>query len=128
MEGRHGTLEDHEDFVEVIVSFGGRIKRREVQRGYWERPKEIPGFEAELWKIDPKEGWDKDNIEIIGMKGSIIEVECARGGYYSVKVAVVPDTETEIPEFKTDFEKQAFFSIYMNYNDTLREVYKNSNI
>ena len=43
------------DAVKVVVSFGAPT-RRAAADGFWETPKGIPGFDAEIRLIDPERG------------------------------------------------------------------------
>jgi hypothetical protein len=79
-----------------------------MSAGYWNRPKDIPGYSAEIRKKDPEGPWEDKNIEIVGISGTVLSVEYSRGrhgGYYAVSVAVIPGTESKVAPFKTDLEK-----------------------
>jgi len=94
------------DFETVVVSFGSP-NNRAISDGYWEKPKKIPGFEAEIRLKDVSGSWHEGNIEVVGISGKVLSVAHSsgmHGGYYAVSVAVIPGTEVEIPEFKTTFE------------------------
>lgn len=90
--------EDNTDVERVVVSFGSPTNRQ-IREGWWNAPKEISGYEAEIRLIDPedREGdWSIDNIEVVGTTGKVISVayeKGARGGYYSVIVEVTLGTE-----------------------------------
>ncbi len=93
----------------VEISFGSPTNRA-IRDGFWERPKSIPGYKAEIRLINPDEGWSKDNIDVVGISGKVLSVSHSsgmHGGYYSVLVVVTPGTETEIPLFQTAREKAA---------------------
>lgn len=93
----------------VTVSFGSPTNRA-IRNGYWESPKSIPGYEAEIRLADSKDGWTEGNIEVVGISGTVLSVKHSsgmHGGYYAVSVAVIPGTETEIPPFQTAREKAA---------------------
>ncbi len=93
----------------VTVSFGSPTNRA-IRDGYWESPKAIPEYEAEIRLADPSGGWTEGNIEVVGISGTVLSVEHSsgmHGGYYAVSVAVIPGTETEIPPFETAREKAA---------------------
>lgn len=97
------------DSVIVTVSFGSPANRA-IREGYWESPKGIPGYNAEIRLKDRSQGWTEKNIEVVGISGTILSVKYSpgmHGGYYAVSVAVIPGTETEIPPFKTAREKAA---------------------
>lgn len=98
------ALEDAEDAdsENVVVSFGNPT-RREAAEGYWDLPKEVSGYAAEIRKTDLDGDWDKGNIEVVGISGTVLSVKYASGhggGYYAVTVAVLPGTESEIPPFQ----------------------------
>lgn len=95
------------DSVIVAVSFGSPSNRA-IREGYWESPKGIPGYNAEIRLKDRERGWNEGNIEVVGISGTILSVKHSsgmHGGYYAVSVAVIPGTETEIPPFETAREK-----------------------
>ncbi len=97
------------DLVTVTVSFGSPTNRA-IRDGYWESPKSIPGYAAEIRKNDPNGGWTEGNISVVGISGTVLSVKYSRGmhgGYYAVSVAVIPGTETAIPAFQTSREKAA---------------------
>jgi hypothetical protein len=97
------------DSVIVTVSFGSP-SNRSIQNGYWESPKGIPGYAAEIRLTDPGVGWMEGNIQVLGIVGTVLSVKHSsgmHGGYYAVSVAVVPGTETDIPPFQTAREKAA---------------------
>ena len=97
------------DSVIVTVSFGSPTNRA-IREGYWESPKGIPGYNAEIRLKDRSQGWNEGNIEVVGITGTILSVKHSsgmHGGYYAVSVAVIPGTETEIPPFETAREKAA---------------------
>ncbi len=101
--------DSEEDFETVMVSFGSPSNKA-IRDGYWESPKSIPGYEAEIRLIDVGRGWTETNIEVVGISGTVLSVKHSsgmHGGYYAVSVAVVPGTETEIPTFQTAREKAA---------------------
>ena len=94
-------VDEDVDTVTVTVSFGSPT-RREAREGYWNLPKEIPGYEAEIRKTDLDGDWDKGNIDVVGISGTVLSVKYASGhggGYYAVTVAVLPGTEVEIPPY-----------------------------
>lgn len=117
------------DSVIVVVSFGSP-SNRSIREGYWESPKEIPGYEAEIRLRDPSGDWDADNIEVVGISGTVLSVRWAagmHGGYYAVSVAVIPGTETEIPPFETRREQAARASglpeeLYHAFNGDVERV------
>lgn len=95
------------DSVIVTVSFGSPSNRG-IREGYWESPKGIPSYNAEIRLKDSSKGWAEGNIEVVGISGTVLSVKHAtgtHGGYYAVSVAVMPGTETEIPAFQTAREK-----------------------
>ncbi len=97
------------DSVIVTVSFGSPTNRA-IREGYWESPKGIPGYNAEIRLKDRSQGWSEGNIEVVGISGAILSVKHSagmHGGYYAVSVAVIPGTETEISPFETAREKAA---------------------
>jgi hypothetical protein len=97
------------DSVIVTVSFGSPTNR-EIGDGYWESPKRIHGYAAEIRKIDPAGSWAEGNIAVVGISGTVLSVKHSsgmHGGYYGVSVAVIPGTETEIPAFQTARETAA---------------------
>lgn len=97
------------DTVTVTVSFGSP-RNRDIAAGWWDAPKCIPGFAAEIRKKDAGRGWGADNIDIVGIAGTVISSRHSdgmHGGYYAVQVAVLPGTETEIPPFVSAQEKAA---------------------
>ncbi len=97
------------DSVIVTVSFGSPTNHA-VREGYWESPKSIPGYNAEIRKIDASGSWIEGNIVVIGISGTVLSVKYSsgmHGGYYGVSVGVIPGTETEIPPFETAREKAA---------------------
>lgn len=99
--------EQETDSVIVTVSFGSPSNRA-IREGYWESPKGIPGYNAEIRLKDRSQGWNEGNIEVVGISGTILSVKHSsgmHGGYYAVSVAVIPGTETEIPPFETAREK-----------------------
>ena len=101
--------EQETDSVIVTVSFGSPTNRA-IREGYWESPKGIPGYNAEIRKIDPNGSWAEGNIAIVGISGTVLSVKHSagmHGGYYAVSVAVIPGTETEIPAFQTARETAA---------------------
>ena len=91
-----------EDSLIVMVSFGNPTNRQ-MAEGWWEAPKAIPGYNAELRLKDQSEGWlSETNIEVVGITGTALSVKFSagmHGGYYAVSVALVPGTETEFPPF-----------------------------
>lgn len=93
----------------VTVSFGSPSNRG-AREGYWEMPKSIPGYEAEIRLIDPAEGWGEKNITVVGIAGTVLSVTHSagyHGGYYAVRVAIMPGTKSEIPAFETSREQAA---------------------
>jgi len=97
------------DSVIVAVSFGSPSNRA-IREGYWESPKGIPGYNAEIRLKDREQGWNEGNIEVVGISGTILSVKHSsgmHGGYYAVSVAVIPGRKTEIPPFETAREKAA---------------------
>lgn len=87
-----------DDAVIVTVSFGAPSNRA-IRDGFWESPKWIPGFEAEIRLLDPEEGWVEGNIEVVGISGTVLSVEHSsgiHGGYRAVTVAVMPGTEVPL--------------------------------
>ncbi len=57
-----------EDPVSVVVSFGGPTNR-EIGNGFWESPKVVPGYNAEIRLKDRSQGWTEGNIEVAGISG-----------------------------------------------------------
>jgi len=101
--------EKETDSVIVTVSFGSPTKRA-AREGYWESPKSIPGYNAEIRKIDASGSWAEGNIAVVGISGTVLSVKHSsgmHGGYYGVSVAVIPGTESDIPLFQTAREKAA---------------------
>lgn len=101
--------EKETDSVSVTVSFGSPTNRA-IREGYWESPKDIPDYNAEIRLKDADKGWVEGNIEVVGISGTVLSVKHSsgmHGGYYAVSVAVIPGTETEIPPFKTARENEA---------------------
>lgn len=92
----------------VTVSFGAPTAQQE-RCGFWESPKPIPGFKAEI-RLIGKGGWSEGNIRVVGMSGTVLDARHSsgmHGGYCAVIVAVMPGTETEIPPFRSSREKAA---------------------
>lgn len=86
----------------VTVSFGSPT-RRERSEGFWENPKQIPGHAGEIRLIDPSKGWEKENISVHGVVGSVLSATHAAGhggGYVTVTLALVPGTEVQAPELE----------------------------
>lgn len=103
------SAQQETDSVIVTVSFGSPSNRA-IREGYWESPKGISGYNAEIRLKDREQGWNEGNIEVVGISGTILSVKHSagmHGGYYAVSVAVIPGTETEIPPFETAREKAA---------------------
>lgn len=101
--------EQETDSVIVTVSFGSPSNRA-ISEGYWESPKSIQGYNAEIRLKDRDHGWNEGNIEVVGISGTVLSVKHSagmHGGYYAVSVAVIPGTEIEIPPFETAREKAA---------------------
>ncbi len=101
--------EQETDSVIVTVSFGSP-NNSAIREGYWESPKAIAGYAAEIRLLDPSKGWAEGNIVVVGISGAILSVKHSsgmHGGYYGVSVAVIPGTETAIPPFETAREKAA---------------------
>lgn len=101
------SSDSEEDFETVTISFGSPTNRQ-IRDGYWESPKPVPGYKAEVRLIDPEKGWQEGNIEVDGISGTVLSVKHSagmHGGYYAISVAVVPGTEEEIPAFQTAREK-----------------------
>jgi len=97
------------DSVIVTVSFGSPSNRA-IREGYWKSPKGIPGYSAEIRLKDLEQGWTEENIEVVGISGTVLSVKHSagmHGGYYAVSVAVIPGTETEIPQSETAQERAA---------------------
>jgi len=108
-ELEEASAQQETDSVIVTVSFGSPTNRA-ISEGYWESPKGISGFSAEIRLKDREKGWNEGNIEVVGISGSVLSVKYSagmHGGYYAVSVAVVPGTETAIPPFETAQEKAA---------------------
>jgi hypothetical protein len=84
------------DITTVVVSFGCPTNRM-IADGWWEAPKSIPGFEGGyIALVDPKVGWHEGNIEVGGVKGSVISVVHStgmHGGYYAVTVVLSSSTQ-----------------------------------
>lgn len=123
--------EQETDSVMVTVSFGSPTNRA-IREGFWESPKGIPGYDAEIRLKDRGQGWNEGNIEVVGISGTILSVKHSsgmHGGYYAVSVAVIPGTETEIPPFETAREKAAkesglpesLFRAFNGNEDRIRE-------
>lgn len=75
------------------ISFGSPCNR-DIAAGYWNWPRPIPG--GEIRKRDPEKGWCVDNLEIVGVKGKVLDVKHVRGmhgGWYDIRYAIVPGTE-----------------------------------
>lgn len=87
------AIQSAEDPVKVTVSFGGPTNRM-IAEGFWRNPKAITGYDgAEIQLIDPEGGWNKENITVVGISGTVISATHAsgyHGGYVSVVVALVP--------------------------------------
>lgn len=123
--------EQETDSVIVTVSFGSPTNRA-IREGYWESPKGIQGYNAEIHLKDPSNGWSEGNIEVVGISGTVLSVKHSsgmHGGYYAVSVAVIPGTETEIPPFQTAREKAATESglpetLYRAFNGDVERVNK----
>ncbi len=101
--------EQETDSVIVTVSFGSPTNAA-IRGGYWESPKSVLGYKAEIRKLDQNGSWVEGNIEVVGISGTVLSVKHSsgmHGGYYAVSVAVIPGTETEIPPFQTAREKAA---------------------
>ncbi len=101
--------EKETDSVIVTVSFGSPTNRA-IRDGYWESPKSIPGYAAEIRLKNSSTGWTEGNIEVLGVSGTVLSVKHSsgmHGGYYAVSIAVIPGTETEIPVFQTARENAA---------------------
>lgn len=84
---------EQEDYVIVTVSFGSPSNRA-IREGYWESPKGIPGYNAEIRLKDSGNGWAEGNIEVVGISGTILSVKHSsgmHGGYYAVSVAVISE-------------------------------------
>ncbi len=97
------------DTETVVVSFGSPTRRQRAE-GFWTNPKSIPNHDGELRLIDAERGWDKDNITVVGILGTVVSATHSSGhggGYVSVTVAIVPGTESEIPRFVSAREKAA---------------------
>lgn len=103
------TLDDEADRAEalqetesVVVSFGSPTRRMRAD-GFWESPKDIPGHEGEVQLIDPTKGWNKENVRVSGMIGTVLSVTHASGhgdGYVSMTVAVVPGSSSKVDKLK----------------------------
>lgn len=94
------SAQQETDSVIVTVSFGSPSNRA-IREGYWESPKSIPGYSAEIRLKNRQLGWSEGNVEVVGIAGTVLTVKHSagmHGGYYAVSVAVLPGTETEIPE------------------------------
>lgn len=103
------SSQEESDSVKVTVSFGSPTNRA-AREGFWESPKGIPGYSAEIRLKDRPQGWTEGNIEVVGISGTILSVKHSagmHGGYYAVSVAVIPGTETELPPFETARETAA---------------------
>jgi hypothetical protein len=101
--------EQQTDSEIVTVSFGSP-NNRAIREGYWESPKAVPGYNAEIRLCDTSKGWVESNINVVGISGTVLSVKHSagmHGGYYAVSVALIPGTETEIPPFQTAREKAA---------------------
>jgi hypothetical protein len=86
---------DQKESITVTLSFGCPT-RRQSDEGYWDAPKEIPGYKGSISKIDPEEGWYEGNIRVSGITGTVISAVHSRGragGYYDITLAVVPGSE-----------------------------------
>lgn len=89
------------DTVTITVSFGSPTNRA-IADGWWSAPKQITGQKAQLRLIDSTKGWEKGNVVVVGMTGTVLSAVSSsgmHGGYRAVTVAVVPGTETQIPAF-----------------------------
>ena len=76
----------------IVVSFGAPTNK-DVRDGYWQSPRGIPGYDGAIRLINPNNGWVKENIEVVGISGTILDVKWAsgrNGGYYAVSVAIRP--------------------------------------
>lgn len=121
--------EQETDSKIITVSFGSPSNRA-AREGYWESPKNIPGYDAEIRLRDRSQGWTEENIEVVGILGTILSVKHSagmHGGYYAVSVAVIPGTETEIPLFETTREKAAKESglhkqLYLAFNGDIERA------
>ncbi len=101
--------EKETDTVIVSVSFGNPTNRQ-MRDGFWENPKSIPGYAAEIRLKEPARGWIDGNITVVGIVGTVLSIKYAsghHGGYYAVSVGLVPGTETEIPPFEVARNKAA---------------------
>lgn len=90
------------DTETVVVSFGGPTNRS-MADGFWTSAKSIPTHGGELRLIDKGKGWEKENIMVAGIKGTVMSATHAagyHGGYVSVTVAVVPGSTFDDPEPK----------------------------
>ncbi|MFH1289102.1 MAG: hypothetical protein ABIH88_00085 [Patescibacteria group bacterium] len=109
IELEEASSQQETDSVIITVSFGSPTNRA-IREGFWESPKNIPNCNAEIRLKDREKGWIEENIEVIGISGTILSVKHSsgmHGGYYAVSIAVIPGTETEIPPFETAREKAA---------------------
>lgn len=118
-----------EDSVIVTVSFGAPTNRQ-IREGYWESPKSIPNFAAEIRLIDSNSGWVEGNISVNGISGTVLSVKHSagmHGGYYAVSVALIPGTEIPLPALsfpaqQEGIESQASPSGMNTLGDALRKA------
>jgi len=78
-----------------VVSFGSP-SRRQRAAGFWQNPKSVPSFDAEIELIDRTGDWTVADVRVTGKIGTSISASRASGhggGYVSVTVAIVPGTE-----------------------------------
>lgn len=81
------------EMVTGNISFGCPCNR-DIANGYWHWPRAIPG--GEIRKINLEKGWTVDNLEIVGIKGKVLDVKHRRGmhgGWYDISYAIAPGTE-----------------------------------
>lgn len=107
-EAAEETVDDPNAVI-VTVSFGG-ASHRGCREGYWETPKPIPGFQAEIRRKEGGDWNNPDDVYVVGIEGRVLRahhVSGMRSGYSVVTVAVVPGTETPIPPFETSRERLA---------------------
>lgn len=66
------------DCAIATVSFGSPSNRA-IREGYWESPKDIPGYKAEIRLKDSGKGWTESNISVVGIFGTVLSVKHSAG-------------------------------------------------
>lgn len=95
LEALEGGEDD--DAEQITISFGSPTSR-EIQNGFWKLPKPIQGTNGKVELIDPAGWWEKENVRVAGIPGTVIDVQRAagyHGGYVTVVVAVINTGETQ---------------------------------